>query len=618
MNIIIPAAGLGKRFAEDGYSRPKPLVNVLGEALIARVIESLKVEKSDKIFIVYTQRLEKYHFKNVLKKRFYGLDLNFILLKYDTRGPAETILCGLNKIGSLDEMTLVVDCDTFYTDDIVRMARETSENCIFYFEDKSKEAMFSYIKIDPRNRVFEIKEKIKVSHHACTGAYAFRNGKLLKEYCEQILNAEDKSNGEYYVSNVYARMIVNHEVVLAFPIKNFVCLGTPEQLKTYCSNNNTNKKRFCFDLDGTLVSFPDEKNNYKSVAPIMKNIKLARYLHDQGHIIIIQTARRMLSSGLNAGLATRNAYEDVFGTLKKYDIPFNEIYFGKPFAHFYIDDLSVSAFDVEKETGFYNARIEARHFNNITYDGDCVIKTTDNPGEIYWYRHIPQAIKEHFAQVIFIEGKTIKMEKINGIVFSYLLVNNSLTKENLRNLLDTVTKIHTLEKLVDSIDYNANYNDKIRQRYAGFDYQAVSNEAECYFKEITEKLCRHIPIEGIIHGDLVFSNVFLCNNQLIRFIDMRGKVGEVETIYGDIFYDFAKIYQSLWGYDFILNDCEINETYLKDLREYFENWFTGNFSQERLEFLKTITASLLFSLIPLHTELEKQKKYFELVKEIIQ
>jgi NDP-sugar pyrophosphorylase family protein len=31
MNIIIPLGGIGKRFAEEGYTRPKPLINVLGK-----------------------------------------------------------------------------------------------------------------------------------------------------------------------------------------------------------------------------------------------------------------------------------------------------------------------------------------------------------------------------------------------------------------------------------------------------------------------------------------------------------------------------------------------------------------------------------------------------------
>jgi len=322
----------------------------------------------------------------------------------------------------------------------------------------------------------------------------------------------------------------------------------------------------------------------------------------------------MLSSNYNTGQATRNAHRDVFDTLDKYDIPFDEIYFGKPHAHFYIDDLSVKPFDAEKETGFYNTRIDASHFNLIEYSGDYVIKTTSNPGEVYWYRHIPKPIERHFA-IADISGGVLKLEKIKGIVFSYLLVNNSLTQANLETLLEVVDKLHASEAVPAlDIDFNENYNAKMQRRYSDFDYETISSESGCYFENIFNRLANHIPSLGVIHGDLVFSNIFLCDHQLIKFIDMRGRVDDVETIFGDVFYDYAKIYQSLWGYDFILNDCEINEMYLRQLREFFEMAFVDRFSAAQLEELRYITASLLFSLIPLHTDPAKQRKYFRLIE----
>jgi len=53
----------------------------------------------------------------------------------------------------------------------------------------------------------------------------------------------------------------------------------------------------------------------------------------------------------------------------------------------------------------------------------------------------------------------------------------------------------------------------------------------------------------IIHGDQVFTNIIINNYDKIKFIDMRGKLGTELTICGDL----EKIYQSLIGYDEILN-----------------------------------------------------------------
>jgi hypothetical protein len=97
---------------------------------------------------------------------------------------------------------------------------------------------------------------------------------------------------------------------------------------------------------------------------------------------------------------------------------------------------------------------------------------------------------------------------------------------------------------------------------------------------------------------------------------MRGKVGNKLSIYGDWLYDWAKLYQSLIGYDKILQDKIMNENYEKSMIKNFEEYFVQLFSQNDLDNLKVITQSLLFSLIPLHDN-DKCSKYYELINSII-
>ena len=93
---------------------------------------------------------------------------------------------------------------------------------------------------------------------------------------------------------------------------------------------------------------------------------------------------------------------------------------------------------------------------------------------------------------------------------------------------------------------------------------------------------------------------------------MRGKLGDKETIYGDYLYDWAKLYQSLLGYDLILQDKEVPINYKKSLIECFENYFVELFSIEEFNELKIITNSLLFTLIPLHDN-DKCEKYYNII-----
>jgi aminoglycoside phosphotransferase len=140
-----------------------------------------------------------------------------------------------------------------------------------------------------------------------------------------------------------------------------------------------------------------------------------------------------------------------------------------------------------------------------------------------------------------------------------------------------------------------------------------SEEQMFFYYGIEEELKKYENLnfgkEGVIHGDLVFTNILLDNKNNIKFIDMRGALGETLTIRGDIFYDYAKIYQSLIGYDFILLDKIYDEEYSNSLINFFENYIKTKFNEEYLYYIKTITKSLLLTLMPIHNFVKFERYY---------
>jgi len=116
----------------------------------------------------------------------------------------------------------------------------------------------------------------------------------------------------------------------------------------------------------------------------------------------------------------------------------------------------------------------------------------------------------------------------------------------------------------------------------------------------------------IIHGDPVFTNIIINNYDKIKFIDMRGKIGNNLTICGDWLYDWAKIYQSLIGYDEILLYKTIDQNYKDEMISFFKDFFINKYSISDFENLKIITKSLLFTLIPLHDN-NKCNNYYNLI-----
>ena len=614
MNIIIPIGGIGQRFKDEGYDLPKPLISALGKPMIYHVIGSLYLEPTDTIHIVYHNHLKEFNFETLIKFYFPKINIKFISLDYLTKGAAETVLRGLETFTEeeLNDNVLLLDCDTFYNDDIVAGYKSApTKNAIFYFNSTDSNPIYSYINLDGIT-VTDIKEKIKISDNANTGAYGFESGKELKQYCTKVLSLDK----EVYISCVYEEMLKDNKTIIGGKIDSFNCVGTPLQLKTYCNKYKeiASPLRVCFDLDNTLVTHPTIHGDYTSVLPIQRNINYLKLLYRLGHTIIIYTARRFKTHKGNVGAIVADIGKITFDTLDKFDIPYDEIFFGKPYAQYYIDDLAVNANSpLDKALGIYDTDIAPRSFNKVEYTDNTVIKHTSNKGEIYWYNNIPKSVEEYFPKVISIQDNRIELERINGISYSYLYTNKQLTQKHLLSLIDTIGCIHS-SKQISKVDIYVNYSKKLRQR--------ITEYSELYVKygivDLLNKIIHALQdyednkegTVGIIHGDPVFTNVFDTPTG-IKLIDMRGKQGDEVTLYGDIYYDFAKIYQSLIGYDNILNGIEIDDAYRNELVTYFESMF----SKEVLDKIKLITASLLISMLPLHEDDEaKFIKYIKLIK----
>ena len=332
MIIIIPLGGIGDRFKQNGYTKPKALVNIAGKPILYYLLESLILTNIHFVSIPYNKEYVSYNFENQLKKDFPQINFKFHTLFTNTEGAAETINRALKTFDCEDTPILCLDGDNFYTLDIVNLWN--GKNKIITFEDLNNNPIYSYIKIE-ETQIIDIIEKEKISNYACTGAYGFESYKKLLYYTNKILDNNIKQKNEYYTSTVIKEMI-NDKITFAYSViheKKYHCLGTPIQLKLFYNNYqkieglSPKKLRFCFDLDNTLVSFPKIKDDYTTVDPILKNINFLKYLKKLDHTIIIYTARRMKTHKGNIGKVLCDIGKITFDTLEKFSIPFDEIYF---------------------------------------------------------------------------------------------------------------------------------------------------------------------------------------------------------------------------------------------------------------------------------------------------
>jgi hypothetical protein len=200
--------------------------------------------------------------------------------------------------------------DTIYWVDILQRVRDLPSNygAVFHFADLGTKPIYSYIKTSSNSSedhfelITDIQEKKAISNKANTGAYVFATASLLQAWAAKNIDANSLKDpednvAEYFTSHTIGTMI--QEGGLPFlgievQMKDFSCVGTPEQLNSLllhlkCEGHESQikKRRFCFDLDMTLVGVPATAGDYSTCPPIWKNILLVRQLHEAGHHIII-------------------------------------------------------------------------------------------------------------------------------------------------------------------------------------------------------------------------------------------------------------------------------------------------------------------------------------------
>lgn len=629
LNLFILCGGNGKRM--NDYSFPKPLNMINGKPLIYYTLSKLPIEIVELNFIV-APHLLNYNFNEIIINLFPHIKCNFYNLPYSTRGAIESAYLGVKNL-NLKGSIVFLDNDNLYSFP-TNFYKNYKEPFIGFVENYTDSENYSFIKIN-NNQITEIKEKKKISNFICCGVYGFKDIDEFKKYAYKILTNNCYLN-EFYLSMIYEEMINNGYIIkpIKFDFANHI--GTYEDL----INNHIDlpKMRICFDLDNTIVTYPCIPGDYTTVKPIYTIINLIKKLKNDGHTIIIHTARRMKTHNHNQGAVLADIGEITFKTLREFEIPFDEIIFGKPIADIYIDDRSINPYKNEmkllgimdfKEIKIPKNKISNNKYNSIELENGIIKKTGLSNflnGEIFFYKEISKIpdLKSLFPEFYNYYNdnliSTIYIENINGIPLYYLFKYELLTTNHLSKLLSIVKKLHNYSNIninITNDDIINNYSTKLKERFAILDdypfEDAKEIQDEClkrldnYYKSQNNSF----NICNIIHGDLWFSNIIITYSNEIKLIDMKGKVYDKLSISGHNLYDYGKIYQSLLGFDEILYNDKINDNYKKELIDFFEKSIEID-----LKDLKIITFSLVIGTLHSINDLDKKNKIWKWIKNV--
>lgn len=101
---------------------------------------------------------------------------------------------------------------------------------------------------------------------------------------------------------------------------------------------------FIFDIDGTICPIKEKNERYEDLVPYEDVIQKVKFYHEQGARIVLFTSRNMKTYNGNLGLINANTAKTLLKWLETWEIPYDEIIYGKPWPGekgFYVDDRAV-------------------------------------------------------------------------------------------------------------------------------------------------------------------------------------------------------------------------------------------------------------------------------------
>jgi len=237
LNIVIPMAGAGSRFASAGYADPKPLVRIHGVSMIRIVIDNLTPKEEHRfIFICRQAHLQAYDLRNQLERWAPGSAV--IPIQDLTQGAACTVLRAKQLIDNNDAL-MIANSDQYVDVDINEYLRAMRASKLDgqIMTMKANDPKWSFIRMSDTGYVSTVVKKVVVSDEATTGIYNFSHGRDFVAAAESMIERELRVNGEFYVAPAYNLLIGAGAKVGYFNIgrqgSGMYGLGTPDDLNRF-------------------------------------------------------------------------------------------------------------------------------------------------------------------------------------------------------------------------------------------------------------------------------------------------------------------------------------------------------------------------------------------------
>lgn len=249
MKIVIPMAGEGKRFVDQGYKIHKPVLPVIyrknGEKCPMTVCSVMDLpdvcKDGDNVAFV----MRDFHRKDGVDQeiRKWYPKAAFFETKDLTEGQVCTCLLAEPFIDQSDEL-LIAACDNgiVYNSCLFDQLRGHCDLIVFTFRHDIRVCEhpddFGWAVIDEKNWIKGMSVKKHISDtpqedHALVGTFWFRRGSIFLEAAEKMIREDDRIHHEFYVDQVVKHALELGYSAKVFEVDRFINYGTPKDYENY-------------------------------------------------------------------------------------------------------------------------------------------------------------------------------------------------------------------------------------------------------------------------------------------------------------------------------------------------------------------------------------------------
>ena len=207
LNIVIPMAGRGNRFATAGYALPKPLIAVHGVPMIEVVVNNLRPGTDHRfVFLCLREHDEKLGVTDTL--RAIAPNCEIVIVDQVTEGPACSVLLAKHLIDDGNPLMIANSdqwVDITIDDYLDRISEEKLDGLIMTM--RADDPKWSYVRLDSQKSITEVVEKQVVSNEATVGIYNYTRGCDFVWAATAMISKGQRVNNEFYVAPAYNHLL---------------------------------------------------------------------------------------------------------------------------------------------------------------------------------------------------------------------------------------------------------------------------------------------------------------------------------------------------------------------------------------------------------------------------